>query len=87
MADFVVHEGSDDSGLEAEAFPQAARGVVFAAAFPCGEIAGGADPAFTGVKTEHDFPERNLVEGAFGLWFDDECHGLDVWIREERWVD
>jgi hypothetical protein len=34
------------------------------------EVAGGADPAFTGIETEHDFAERDLVEGAFGFWFD-----------------
>jgi hypothetical protein len=34
VTDLVVHEGGDDGGLVAEAFPQAARGVVLAAAFP-----------------------------------------------------
>ena len=70
VADFVIDEGGDDGGLVAEAFPQAARGVVLAAAFPGGEMAGGADAAFAGIETEHDFAERDLVEGAFGFRFD-----------------
>ena len=77
MADLVVHERGDHGGLVAEAFPQAARGVVFAAAFPDLEVAGGADPAFTGIETEHDFAQGDLVEGAFGFWFDGQGHGFD----------
>ena len=38
MADFVVHERGADGGFVAETFAQAARGVVFAAAFPRGEL-------------------------------------------------
>ena len=76
MADLVVHEGGDDGGLVAEAFPQAAGRVVFAAAFPDGEVAGGADPAFAGIEAEHDFAEGDLVEGAFGLGLDGQGHGF-----------
>jgi len=36
--------------------PQSPGCVVFAA-FPDLEIAGGADPAFTGIETEHDFSQ------------------------------
>ena len=47
--------------LQAEAFAQAAGDVVFAAAFPDLEFAGGADAALAGVEPQHDFAERNLV--------------------------
>ena len=43
--------------LQAEAFAQAAGDVVFAAAFPGLELAGGADAAFAGIEAEHDFAE------------------------------
>lgn len=70
MADFVVHEGGDHCGLVAETFAETAGGVVFAAAFPDLEVACGADPAFTGIETEHHLAQGDLVEGAFGFWFD-----------------
>jgi hypothetical protein len=74
VADLVVDEGGDHGGLVAEAFAQAARGVVFAAAFPDGELAGGADAALAGIEAEHDFAEGDLVEMSsitaltFSLW-------------------
>lgn len=78
VADFVVYEGGDDGGFETEGFFQSARGIVFAAAFPCGEVAGGADSAFAGIEAEHDFAEGNLIKGAFGYWFDGQWHGKIV---------
>jgi len=63
-ADFVVHEGGADGGAESEAPAEAAGHVVFTAAFPDAEPAGGADPAFAGVESEHDFPEGDEVVGA-----------------------
>ena len=61
MTDLVVHECGTDGGFAAETFAQAARGVVFATAFPRGERARGADAAFARIKSEHDFAERDLV--------------------------
>lgn len=57
VSDFVVDERGDDGGFVAEAFAEAAGGVVFAAAFPSLELAGGADAAFARVEAEHDFAE------------------------------
>src|SRR5271154_5307718 len=61
MADLVVHERGADGGFVAETFAQAARGVVFATAFPRGEMPRGADASFAGVEPQHDFAERDLV--------------------------
>jgi len=69
----AVHDG----GFQAEAFAQAAGGVVLAAAFPDLEVAGGADAALAGIEAEHDFAEEDLVEGAGVGWFDLEAHGWD----------
>ena len=60
-ADVVVGERRADGGLEAEAASQAARNIVFAAALPGLEFAGGADAAFAGVEPQHDFAQRNQV--------------------------
>ncbi len=60
-ADVVVGEGGGDGGLQAEAAAQAARDVVFAAAFPDFEFARGADAALAGIEAEHDFAEREHV--------------------------
>ena len=65
-ADFVVGEGGQNAGGMAEATAEAAGDVVFAAAFPGGEVAGGANAAFTGVETEEDFTEGEEIEGHDG---------------------
>ena len=70
VAHFVIDECSDHGGLVAEAFPQATRRIVFAAALPCLELAGRADAALAGIEAEHDFAHGNLIKGAFGFWFD-----------------
>ena len=57
MTDFVVDQGRAHRGLVAETFAQAARGVVFAAALPCREVARGADAAFARVQAQHDFTQ------------------------------
>lgn len=62
VADFIIDEGGDDCGFVAEAFAEAARGIVFAAAFPDVELACGTDSSFTWVESEHDFTEGDLVE-------------------------
>ena len=66
VADFIIDEGGADSCSQAEAFAQSARGVVFAAAFPCGELTRRADAAFTGVEAQHDFAEGDLIVEAGG---------------------
>jgi len=70
MADLVIDQRGADGGFVAEAFAQAAGGVVLAAAFPGGEGAGGADATLAGIEPEHDFPKRKLIEGAGGLRFE-----------------
>lgn len=62
-ANFVVCEGGQYACGMAEAAAEAAGDVVFAAAFPGGELAGGANAAFTGVETEEHFTEGEEVEG------------------------
>ena len=57
MAHFVIHERGADGGLVAETFPKAARGVVFAAAFPRGERARRADASLARIKTKHHFTQ------------------------------
>lgn len=60
-ADLVVGKGGQDTGGVAEAAAESTGDVVFAAAFPGGEVAGGADAAFTGVETEKDFTKGEEV--------------------------
>jgi len=74
VAHFIIDECGDHGGLVAEAFAETARRVVFAAAFPDGEVAGGADPAFTGIEAEHHFAKRDLIEGTFRFGFDSQGH-------------
>ena len=57
MADFIVDEGSADGRLKIKAFPETARGIVFAATLPGGESAGGANAALAGIEAKHDFTE------------------------------
>src|SRR5205823_4766378 len=57
VADLVVDEGGADGGLVTEAFPQAARRVVFPATLPDREMPGGADAPLAGIEAEHDFAQ------------------------------
>jgi hypothetical protein len=41
------------------------------------KFTGGADPALAGIEAEHDFAERDLIEGAGFTGFDGEAHGLE----------
>ena len=68
-------EGRDHGGPEPEALAQAAGHVVLAAALPDLEAAGGADAEVSRIEAEHDFTERDLIEGAGIGWFDGEAHG------------
>jgi len=63
MADLVVHERGGDGGLVTETFAEAARRVVFAAAFPRLEFARGADAALAGVQPQHDLAKGDLIKG------------------------
>ena len=65
----------------AEAAAEAAGDVIFAAAFPGGEVAGGANAAFTGVETEEDFTEGEEVEGHGGENGGEEVGGDQLEIR------
>ncbi len=78
-ADFVVDESGKDGGALAEAAAEATGDVVFTAAFPGLESAGGADAAVTGIETEHDFAHRDDVVGAGGGGFDVEAHDVSIW--------
>ena len=76
--DLVVRESGDDRGVETETFAKPARDVVFAAAFPCGELPGCPHPPLAGVEAEHDFSEGNeVVVAVFGV-ADGEAHGVCV---------
>jgi hypothetical protein len=66
VSDFIVHKSRADSRAEAETFAQTARGVVFPAAFPSGELTCCADAAFTGVEAQHDFAKGDLIVEAGG---------------------
>jgi hypothetical protein len=61
VADFIIHKGGANGRAEAEAFAQTARSVVFAAAFPSGELTRRADAAFAGVEAQHDFAKGDLI--------------------------
>ena len=65
---------------QTEAAAQSARDVIFAAAFPRREFARGANAAFAGVESQHDFAEREQIvftgAGRFDL---KRCH-CPLWI-------
>ena len=62
-ADLVVGECGYDSRPQPEAATQPACDVVLAAAFPDRELPRVPDPALARVEPEHDFAERDQVEG------------------------
>jgi len=63
-ADGVVGERGGDGGAQAEAATEAAGDVVFAAALPDLELAGGVDAGVAGIEAEHDFAEGEAVPAA-----------------------
>ena len=67
MADLVVDERGADGGFQPEALAQTSRGIVFAAAFPGGELTRRAHAPLAGIEAQHDFTERNLVVVAGGF--------------------
>ncbi|MFT6498420.1 MAG: hypothetical protein ACJAT6_000548, partial [Akkermansiaceae bacterium] len=52
---FIIDESGEDTGALTEAAAKATGDVVFSAAFPGLELAGGANAAVTRIETEHDF--------------------------------
>ncbi len=66
VADFIVHKSRANGCAEAEAFAQTTRCVVFAAAFPSGELTRCANATFAGVEAQHDFAEGDLIVEAGG---------------------
>ena len=65
-----------DGGFQSETFAQAARDVVFAAAFPRFEFAGRANASLAGVEPQHDFAERKLVVSVFVTKFQRHASSL-----------
>src|SRR6185437_14161110 len=59
--DVVVHECGDEGGAAAEATPQAAGNVVFAAALPDLERARRPDAPFARIESEHHFAQGHDV--------------------------
>ena len=84
MTDLVVDKGGANSGAQAEAFAQAARGVVFPAALPSRKMAGGAHAALAGIEAEHDFTKGELVELTVGGGSDREAHEKTDWRKAGR---
>jgi hypothetical protein len=68
--DIIFGKCRHHSGAFAEAPTHTASDIVFAAAFPGLELAGGADATITGIETQHDFPEGNDIVGTFFSGFD-----------------
>lgn len=62
----------------AEAAAQAAGDIVFAAAFPGGEMSGGSNAAFTGVETEENFTEGEEIEGHKGMKGGEKVQGCKL---------
>ena len=62
--DRIVGKGGDHRGAQAEAAAQTARDVVFAAALPDVELAGGVNSPLARIETEHDFTEADFVKAA-----------------------
>ena len=70
----VIGECGDHSRLQAEAAAQPPSHVVFAAAFPGSELAGGVDAPLAGIEAEHDFAQRDAGV-CTGFWrFDFDRH-------------
>ena len=69
VSDLVFCEGAREGGAQSEAFSEAAGHIVFAAALPRAEAAGGAYAVVAGVEAQHDFPEGYDVELRGGFVF------------------
>lgn len=59
--DFIVGKGSQDAGAQAKAAAGTTGDVVFSAAFPGGELAGGAYAAFAWIQAQEDFTEGEYI--------------------------
>ena len=62
--DRIVRECRDDRAPQSEAAAQSAHHIVFAAAFPDLETAGGMDPARARIEPEHDLAQTERVKSA-----------------------
>src|SRR5471030_649880 len=60
-AQIVFRQGGDDAGALAPALAHGAGDIVFAAAFPHLELAGGAHAAEAGIEAQHHLAERDTV--------------------------
>ena len=60
----VFREGGGNGGLHAEATAQSSGDIIFSAAFPDFEFAGGANASLAGIESEHDFAEGEHIVGA-----------------------
>ena len=69
-SDRIVGERRDDGGVQAEAAAEAARDVVFAAAFPRAEFARDRDAKISGVEAQHHFAQTDQIPSAAFSWLD-----------------
>ncbi len=77
-ADGIIGEGGDHGGVQAEAALQAARDVVFAAAFADIERPRCGDALFAGIEAHHDFTEADEVPAALLFRFDVQRHAASL---------
>ena len=77
-ADGVVGKRGGDGGTQAEAATEAAGDVVFAAALPDLEVAGGVDAGVAGIEAEHDFAKGKAVPAAGGVGDYERVHGVQA---------
>ncbi len=75
-ADLVVGKGGDHGGVHAEALVQAADDVIFAAALPGAEGAGGTDTALAGIEAQHDLAKAYGVKLAVFSRSQIQFHGM-----------
>ena len=73
-ADGIVGERRHDRRVQAEAAPQPARDVVFAAAFPDLESARRVDAPVAGIEPQHHLAERHQAPAAVGFGAQRERH-------------
>jgi hypothetical protein len=60
----ILRQGCCNGRAQLKAAPQAARHVVFAAALPRREVAGGMDAALAGIKAKHDLAQADALPAA-----------------------
>jgi hypothetical protein len=80
----VIDKSSKNSSTFTKATTKATSNIIFAAAFPGLELAGGVAATLTGVETEHDFAERDAGVFTGVGWFDIDGHDLDGFCLRRR---